>query len=121
MEAKVIHFKPEDEWRTREDLLDCEAKSEKFWEGLGEDERSAILLFVREAMIQLTEDPASWVPQSVEIKNDHRIDVYISIHWAEIEKEVVRKKLESERALHEATQGTRAIYRVLSETKAESD
>src|SRR5687767_2748464 len=104
-EIKVQHVGPGDRWRSKEELANGERASQAYWDGLDNDKRAAMLLIVKEALSQLIESPNDWVPTSIEPVNDNRLDVFISIHLAEVDEEVVRRKLEAERALHEATQG----------------
>lgn len=114
-QIQVVHIGDTETWRSKEDLAKSERDSEAYWHGLDDDRRAAMLLIVREALTQLIEDPAAWVPTSIEPKNDQRLDVFISIHLAEVDDEVVRRKLEAERALHDATTGLVAIERDLRE------
>ena len=111
----VQHIGENDTWRTKEELAESERKSEAYWQGLDDDQRAAMLLIVREALTQLIEDPSAWVPTSIEPKNDQRLDLFISIHLAEVDDEVVRRKLEAEKALHDATTGLVEIERDLRE------
>jgi hypothetical protein len=108
-EVRVCHFGPGEQWRPKEDLARSERDSQAYWDELDDDRRAAMLLIVKEALMQLIEAPKDWVPTSIEPSNDHRLDVFISIHLAEVDDEVVRRKLEAERALHEATQGVITI------------
>lgn len=108
-EVKTVVFEPAERWRQKEDLDAIEATSQKYWDSTDDEKRQAMLLIVRETLTQLIQDPASWVPTSIMPVNDYRLDLFISIHLAEIDEEVVKRKLEAEKALHEATEGTLQI------------
>lgn len=99
-----------DRWRTKEELAESELKSQAYWDGIDDEKRQAMLLIVKEALAQLIEDPDAWVPTSIEPANDNRLDLFISIHLAEVDDEVVRRKLEAEKALHDATAGVQQIH-----------
>lgn len=114
-EVKVVHIGENDTWRTKEQLAESERVSEAYWKDITVDQRAAMLLIVREALMQLIEDPAAWVPTSIEPKNDQRLDIFVSIHLAEVDDEVVRRKLEAEKALQDATTGLVEIERDLRE------
>lgn len=112
-EIKVVHVGPGVGWGTKEEQAEAEKKSKAFWEGLDDERRAAMLLIAREALARLIEVPEIWVPISIEPKTDERVDLYISVHMSDVDEEVVKRKLEAERNLHEATQGVLAIERGL--------
>lgn len=109
-EIRVQHVGPGQMWRTKEQLAESERNSQVYWDGIDDEKRQAMLLIVKEALAQLIEDPNAWVPTSIEPSNDNRLDLFISIHLAEVDEEVVRRKLEAEKALHEATRGVQEIH-----------
>lgn len=108
-ELRVVHIGPGERWRSKEDLAASERTSQATWDTFDDDKRAAMLLIVTEALNQLLENPDTWVPTSIEPSTDNRLDLFISIHLAEVDDEVVRRKLEAERALREATEGVKAI------------
>lgn len=116
-QIKTCHVTPGDRWRTKEEMAESERKSQSYWDGIDNEKRQAMLLIVKEALTQLMEDPNSWVPTSIEPENDNRLDIFISLHLAEVDDEVVRRKLEAERALHDATVGVRSIHADLAAPK----
>lgn len=109
-EIKTQHIGSGDRWRTKEELADSERKSQAYWDGIDDEKRQAMLLIVKEALTQLIEDPNAWVPTSIEPVNDNRLDLFISIHLAEVDDEVVRRKLDAEKALFDATAGVQQIH-----------
>lgn len=108
-EVKIQHFGPNDTWRSRDELVKSEQDSQRWWDALDDPKREALVFIVRESLTQMLVNPDSWVPTSMEPADDHRVDLYISIHLAEIDDEVVHRKLEAEKQLVEATQGVQAI------------
>lgn len=114
-EIRTQHISPGEVWRTREDLAGAEKKSEVFWKSLSDEKRQGLLLIVDEALQQMRQNLDAWVPVSLEFIADSRLDVYISIHLAEVDDEVVRRKLEAEKMLYEATHGVLAIEADLRE------
>lgn len=108
-EVKTQVFGAKDTWRTKEELAGVERKSQAYWDGIVSEKRQAMILIVREALTQMLEDPNAWVPTSILPSSDERLDLYISIHLAEVDDEVVKQKLQIEQDLHTARTGSLQI------------
>jgi hypothetical protein len=94
---------PGDVWRSKEEVAQKERESRQFWADIPDTNRQAILVLVRDALLRLIEDPDVWVPTSVEPKSGNRLDVFVSIHLAEVDEEVLRRRVETERMIAETT------------------
>jgi hypothetical protein len=90
-------------WRSKEEVAQKERESRQFWADIPDTNRQAILVLVRDALLRLIEDPDVWVPTSVEPKSGNRLDVFVSIHLAEVDEEVLRRRVETERMIAETT------------------
>lgn len=94
------HISPGDEFHTKEQIAALEQASLKFWNDLNDEQRQAVIVLVRDALLRLIEDPDLWIPTSLEPKSGNRLDLYLNIHFAEIDEEVVRRRVETEREIH---------------------
>lgn len=98
LEASTIA--PNDPWRSKEQVAALEQASLKFWNDLDDEKRQAVIVLVRDALLRLIEDPDLWIPTSLEPKSNNRLDLYLNIHFAEIDEEVVRRRVETEREIY---------------------
>lgn len=96
---------PSDEWYTKDEIADKERKSKEIWDGVEDENRQAVLVLTRDSLARLIEDPDVWVPTSVEPITGTRIDVFVSIHLAEVDEEVLRRRIETERMIADDTAG----------------
>lgn len=98
LEARTVA--PGEAWHTKEQVAALEQASLKFWNELDDEKRQAVIVLVRDALLRLIEDPDLWIPTSLEPKSNNRLDLYLNIHFAEIDEEVVRRRVETEREIH---------------------
>lgn len=108
------HIAPGDPWRSKEEVAQKERESRQFWADIPDENRQAVLVLVRDALLRLIEDPDVWVPTSIEPKSGNRLDVFISIHLAEVDEEVLRRRVETERMISETTTDLVALRGELS-------
>lgn len=101
--VEARHIAPGDPWRSKEEVAQKERESRQFWANIPDENRQAILVLVRDALLRLIEDPDVWVPTSIEPKSGNRLDVFVSIHLAEVDEEVLRRRVETERMISETT------------------
>lgn len=94
------HVAPGDTWHTKEEVAGIEQASLRFWNELDDEKRQAVIVLVRDALLRLIEDPDLWIPTSLEPKSNNRLDLYLNIHFAEIDEEVVRRRVETEREIY---------------------
>jgi hypothetical protein len=92
-----------EEWRSREEIATSERKSRKMWDDFSNEKRAAVLILMRDAMERLIEDPHVWVPTSMEAKSGNRLDIFISLNIAEVDEEVLRRRVETERTIAETS------------------
>lgn len=97
------HIAPGEVWRSKDEVAEKERESRKFWADIPDENRQAILVLTRDALLRLIEDPDVWVPTSVEPKSGHRLDIFISIHLAEVDEEVLRRRVETEKMIADTT------------------
>ena len=91
------------DWLTKEDVAEQERRSRKFWDSVDDPQRQAILVLVRDSLLRLVEDPEVWVPTSLEPRSGERVDLWVSIHMSEVDEEVLRRRLETERQINDST------------------
>lgn len=114
-EVKVVHVGGDESWSTLKQLADDEAKSEEMWKALTDEQRAALLLLARDALRHMTASVAEWLPGSLIARQGERVDVFISLYFAEVEQEVVRQYMEEERNRLIAQDGLAEIVQSLTE------
>lgn len=92
-----------EEWRSREEMASSERKSRKMWDDFSDEKRVAILIVIRDSMERLIEDPHVWVPTSMEAKSGNRLDIFITLNIEEVDEEVLRRRVATERAIAETS------------------
>lgn len=106
---KARHIGPGETWHTKEEIAALEQASLKFWNELDDDKRQAVVVLVRDGLLRLIEDTDLWIPTSMEPKSGNRLDLYISLHFAEIDEEVVRRRVETEREIYQTREDLVAL------------
>lgn len=114
VELRVKHVDRDHPWRTVQDLAEEEAKSEQSWEQMDPEQKSVVLLLVQVALERMIANPEEWVPTSLLPHQGERLDVFVSIYLAEVDKEVVRRHLEKEAEHLRARQGLVEIAQELA-------
>jgi len=114
LEAKVIP--PGEKWHSKEEVAKLEQASLKFWNELDDEQRQAVVVLVRDALLRLIEDPDLWIPTSLEPKSNNRLDLYLNIHFAEIDEEVVRRRVETEREIYRTREDLVTLHTELGTT-----
>lgn len=99
IEIEARHIEPDDKWHTKEEVAELEQASLKWWTESDDEQRQAVIVLARDALMRLIDDPDMWIPVSLEPKSGNRVDLFISIHFAEIDGEVVRRRVETEREI----------------------
>ncbi len=107
IKARVIE--PGEKWHSKEEIAALEQASLKFWNELEDDNRQAVVVLTRDALLRLIEGTDLWIPTSLEPKSGNRLDLYISIHFAEIDEEVVRRRVETEREIYQTREDLVAL------------
>lgn len=93
-----------DDWEwTKDEIEEQERRSRKLWDELDDEKRQACLVLCRDSLLRLVEDPGAWVPISLEPRSDERVDLLISISLTEIDDEVLKRRLVTERKVKDAT------------------
>lgn len=119
--VRVRSVGKDDEWYTKDEVAEKERQSKQIWDGIDDQQRQAVLVLVRDSLQRLTEDPEVWVPTSVEPITGSRIDVFVSIHLAEVDEEVLRRRLETERMIAEDTTGLLELEEALRPDQEEDE
>lgn len=100
IEARVIDGS--DPWLSKDEIARLEGEGLQHWDGLDDEKRQAVVVLVRDALLRLIEDPDMWIPTSVVPESGSRLGVWVMIHFAEVDDEVVRRRVETEREIREA-------------------
>lgn len=86
-----------DAWTAKEEIARLEQEGLKYWESIDDEKRQAVIVLVRDALCRLIEDPDMWIPTSMAPQSGNRLGVWLMIHLAEVDDEVVRRRVETER------------------------
>lgn len=113
VEARIIERG--DEWFTKDEILRMEHDSQRFWEKLNDDQRAAARVMVRDTLVRLLQDPDSWLPTTFIVKPQLRMDVYLSIHFGEVDDEVIRRRMQAENLLMETRTDLVTLHRELGQ------
>lgn len=113
--VKARHVPVGETWRTKEEIAEKERQSRAYWAQIEDDQRQAILVLTRDALLRLIEDPDIWVPTSIEPTSGERLDIFISIHLAEVDAEVLQRRVETERMIDDTTKDLTALRGELRE------
>lgn len=119
LEARVIDRG--DEWYTKDEILRMEHESQQFWTKLTDDQRAAARVMVRDTLVRLLEDPDQWLPTTFIVKPQLRMDVYLSIHFGEVDDEVIRRRMAAENTLMETRTDLVTLHRELGEGERPRD
>jgi hypothetical protein len=76
---------------------------------------------VRDTLVRLLEDPDVWLPTTFIVKPQLRMDVYLSIHFGEVDDEVIRRRMAAENALMETRTDLVTLHRELGEGERPRD
>lgn len=109
-DIEVRHIAPEDEWHTKEQIAETERLSLQAWKELDDEQRQALSVITRDSLLRLLEDPDGWIPTSMLPKTGHRFDLYISINLAEVDDEVIRRRVETERQMLETREDLQVLH-----------
>jgi hypothetical protein len=103
LDITARHVGPADSWFTKEEIAEIERSSRTAWSELDDEQRQAILLLTRDALVRLIEEVNDWVPTSFVPESGHRLDLWITVHLAEVDEEVLRRRVEAEKAISATT------------------
>lgn len=88
-----------DEWTVKEEITRLEQEGLKYWETIHDEKRQAVIVLIRDALLRLIEDPNMWIPTSLQPQSGNRLGLWLMIHLAEVDDEVVRRRVETEREM----------------------
>ena len=112
---------PDDEWYTKEQIANLERASKSQWDNIPDENRAALCVLIRDAINRLAEDLDVWVPTSLMPATNSRLDVFVSIHLAEVDEEVLRRRLETEKMVAADTAGLVELERELRPVDTDDD
>jgi hypothetical protein len=104
------HISEGDPWLSKEEIARLEQEGLKYWNEATDDTRNAVIVLCRDALLRLIEDPDLWIPTSVTPQSGNRLGVWIMMHLAEVDDEVVRRRVETERELHNTREDLVALH-----------
>lgn len=90
------HIPPAESWHTKDVLAQLEQDSMSWWNAQPDESQQALVVLIRDCLVRMIEDPAMWLPTSIVPRTDERLDIFINIHFAEMDDEVVRRRVETE-------------------------
>lgn len=99
IEIQARHMANDDEWTAKEEIARLEQEGLKYWESIDDEKRQAVIVLVRDALLRLIEDPNMWIPTSLMPQSGNRLGLWLMIHLAEVDDEVVRRRVETEREM----------------------
>ena len=105
---------PGELWRSKDEIARRAAAARAQWDKLDDDERQAVVVIVTDALLLLLETASEWIPDSVEPKSGHRLDVNIGINLHEISEQVVAQRVEAER---QDAHATKDLLRIAASAK----
>lgn len=97
IEIQARHMGANDEWSAKEEIARLEQEGLKYWSSIDDENRQAVIVLIRDALLRLIEDPDMWIPTSVVPQSGNRLGVWLMINLAEVDDEVVRRRVETER------------------------
>lgn len=115
IEINARHIVEGDPWLSKEEIARLEQEGLKYWNEIDEENRQAVIVLCRDALLRLIEDPNLWIPTSVVPQSGNRLGVWIMMHLAEVDDEVVRRRVETERELHDTREDLVALHGELGE------
>lgn len=117
----VEHLTLNDLWKEKDRLVKREFDAQKFWASIADDERAAVILLVRDAMLRLLKDPDKWVPTSVQPRDGNRLDVTFSIFWTDVDEGALAKRVDLERLREHTAEQLLGLERTLRTMGDQSD
>lgn len=105
-------------WYTKEQVAAAEQESLQYWDKLKDPQRQAVIVLIRDALLRLVESPDLWIPTSLEPRSNNRLDMFLNIHFAEIDDEVVRRRVETEEEIFRSRNDLVALRDELGERPA---
>lgn len=110
IEIQARHITEGDPWLSKDEIARLEQEGLKYWNDTSEEARQAVIVLCRDALLRLIEDPDLWIPTSVTPQSGNRLGVWIMMHLAEVDDEVVRRRVETERELHNTREDLVALH-----------
>lgn len=110
IEIEARHLQEGDPWLSKDEIAKLEQEGLKYWNKIEDEQRQAVTVLVRDALLRLIEDPDLWIPTSVVPQSGTKLGVWIMMHLAEVDDEVVRRRVETERELHNTKQDLVALH-----------
>lgn len=99
IEIEARTMADDDAWTAKEEIARLEQEGLKYWESIDDEKRQAVIVLVRDALLRLIEDPNMWIPTSLQPQSGNRLGLWLMIHLAEVDDEVVRRRVETEREM----------------------
>lgn len=84
---------------TAERIIEQERLSLETWESLSEDGRSALAVIMRDMLVRLIEDPASWLPTSLVAEPGMKLMVMVELEVGALDERVIQMRLDAERRM----------------------
>lgn len=115
-EVQARHMGDNDPWTAKEEIARLEQEGLKYWNEIDDEKRQAVIVLVRDALLRLIEDPDMWIPTSLAPQSGNRLGIWLMIHLAEVDDEVVRRRVETEREVAKTRDDLVTLRGELAET-----
>lgn len=116
IEVQARTMADDDAWTAKEEIARLEQEGLKYWESIDDEKRQAVIVLVRDALLRLIEDPNMWIPTSLQPQSGNRLGLWLMIHLAEVDDEVVRRRVETEREMARTREDLVVLHGELGET-----
>lgn len=119
IEIEARTMADDDAWTAKEEIARLEQEGLKYWESIDDEKRQAVIVLVRDALLRLIEDPNMWIPTSLQPQSGNRLGLWLMIHLAEVDDEVVRRRVETEREMARTREDLVVLHGELGEVADE--
>lgn len=114
MNVKTGVLGPVDVWKSKDEFIEKERKSQEEWEKMADDDRQAIFEIVGRALDRLKDNIETWVPASLEVQSGRYLDCTFRILFSELEEEIKAREELTQRRIQAAAEETVAMVEELT-------
>jgi hypothetical protein len=93
---------PKEVWDTRNQWEAFVQNSIKEWESMEPDSRESVVKIIKNALENVYDRAEEWIPESLEVKSGHYIDMYFRIILTDIDNDIIQTERATTFKLREA-------------------
>ncbi len=93
---------PKEVWDTRNTWESFIGTSQKEWEKMTNDQRESVVKIVKQAVEAVYDRAEEWIPEALEVKSGHFVDVYFRIILTDIDRDIIQTEKATTFRLREA-------------------